>query len=209
MTFYERLTELRKETGKTQADITNDLGINKNTFAGWKRGVIPLQSTQQLLARYFGVSIDYLMGNTNNPIPHSETVGTYIPYEKRGLRPVIGLASAGTGVIAEEMIVGWEAVEDEYDNDNYFWLEVSGNSMAPKIDNGDRVLIQRDAEIESGCVAVVVVDGVEGFLKQVEFGENSISLRSFNPYYPDMEFVGADQKRLHFIGRVREMKRRF
>ena len=209
MTFYERLTELRKETGKTQADITNDLGINKNTFAGWKRGVIPLQSTQQLLARYFGVSIDYLMGNTNNPIPHTETVGTYIPYEKRGLRPVIGLASAGTGVIAEEMIVGWEAVEDEYDNDNCFWLEVSGNSMAPKIDNGDRVLIQRDAEIESGCIAVVVVDGVEGFLKQVEFGENSTSLHSFNPYYPDMEFVGADQKRLHFIGRVREMKRRF
>lgn len=209
MTFYERLTELRKETGKTQADITNDLGINKNTFAGWKRGVIPLQSTQQLLARYFGVSVDYLMGKTNNPIPHTETVGTYIPYEKRGLRPVIGLASAGTGVIAEEMIVGWEPVEKEYDNDNYFWLEVSGNSMAPKIDNGDRVLIQRDAEIESGCIAVVVVDGVEGFLKQVEFGENSTSLHSFNPYYPDMEFVGADQKRLHFIGRVREMKRRF
>lgn len=209
MTFYERLTELRKETGKTQADITNDLGINKNTFAGWKRGVIPLQSTQQLLARYFGVSIDYLMGNTNNPIPHSETVGTYIPYEKRGLRPVIGLASAGTGVIAEEMIVGWEAVEDEYDNDNCFWLEVSGNSMAPKIDNGDRVLVQRDAEIESGCIAVVVVDGVEGFLKQVEFGENSTTLHSFNPYYPDMKFEGAGQKRLHFIGRVREMKRRF
>ena len=149
------------------------------------------------------------MGKTNNPIPNTEMVGTYIPYEKRGLRPVIGLASAGTGVIAEEMIIGWEAVEDEYDNDNCFWLEVSGNSMAPKIDNGDRVLIQRDAEIESGCIAVVVVDGTEGFLKQVEFGEDSTSLHSFNPYYPDMEFVGADQKRLHFIGRVREMKRRF
>ena len=149
------------------------------------------------------------MGKTNNPIPNKETVGTYIPYEKQGLRPVIGLASAGTGVIAEEMIVGWETVDDEYDNDNCFWLEVSGNSMAPKIDNGDRVLIQRDAEIESGCIAVVVVDGTDGFLKQVEFGENSTSLHSFNPYYPDMEFVDADQKRLHFVGRVREMKRRF
>lgn len=113
-------------------------------------------------------------------------------------------------IITEKvMIIGWEAVEDEYDNDNCFWLEVSGNSMAPKIDNGDRVLIQRDAEIESGCIAVVVVDGTEGFLKQVEFGENSTSLHSFNPYYPDMEFVDADQKRLHFVGRVREMKRRF
>lgn len=208
MTFYERLTELRREKGVTQKQIQEELNLGKNSFGDWKKGIIPIRSTQQLLAKYFGVSIDYLMGKTNNPIPNTETVGTYIPYEKRGLRP-IGLASAGTGVIAEEMIVGWEAVEDKYDNDNYFWLEVSGNSMAPKIDNGDRVLIQRDAEIESGCIAVVVVDGVEGFLKQVEFGENSTSLHSFNPYYPDMEFVGTDQKRLHFIGRVREMKRRF
>lgn len=209
MTFYERLTELRREKGLTQKQIIDELDLGKNSFGDWKKGIIPVRSTQQLLAKYFGVSVDYLMGKTNNPIPNTETVGTYIPYEKRGLRPVISLASAGTGVIAEEMIVGWEAVEDEYDNDNYFWLEVSGNSMAPKIDNGDRVLIQRDAKIESGCIAVAVVDGTEGFLKQVEFGENSTSLHSFNPYYPDMEFVDADQKRLHFIGRVREMKRRF
>ena len=209
MTFYERLTELRKEKGLTQKQIVDELDLGKNSFGDWKRGIIPVRSTQQLLAKYFGVSVDYLMGKTNNPIPNTETVGTYIPYEQRGLRPVIGLASAGTGVIAEEMIVGWETVEDEYDNDNCFWLEVSGNSMAPKIDNGDRVLIQRDAEIESGCIAVVVVDGTDGFLKQVEFGENSTSLHSFNPYYPDMEFVDADQKRLHFVDRVREMKRRF
>lgn len=209
MTFYERLTELRKEKGLTQKQIVDELNLGKNSFGEWKKGTIPVRSTQQLLAKYFGVSVDYLMGKTNNPIPNTETVGTYIPYEQRGLRPVIGLASAGTGVIAEEMIVGWETVEDEYDNDNCFWLEVSGNSMAPKIDNGDRVLIQRDAEIESGCIAVVVVDGTDGFLKQVEFGENSTSLHSFNPYYPDMEFVDADQKRLHFVGRVREMKRRF
>lgn len=209
MTFIDRVTELRKEKGVSEKQVLLDCGLSKNSFGNWKKNIIPMPATQQLLAKYFGVSVDYLMGKTNNPIPNTETVGTYIPYEKRGLRPVIGLASAGTGVIAEEMIVGWEAVEDEYDNDNCFWLEVSGNSMAPKIDNGDRVLIQRDAEIESGCIAVVVVDGVEGFLKQVEFGENSTSLHSFNPYYPDMEFVGADQKRLHFIGRVREMKRRF
>lgn len=209
MTFIDRITELRKEKGVSEKQVLLDCGLSKNSFGNWKKNIIPMPATQQLLAKYFGVSVDYLMGKTNNPIPNTETVGTYIPYEKRGLRPVIGLASAGTGVIAEEMIVGWEAVEDEYDNDNCFWLEVSGNSMAPKIDNGDRVLIQRDAEIESGCIAVVVVDGVEGFLKQVEFGENSTSLHSFNPYYPDMEFVGADQKRLHFIGRVREMKRRF
>lgn len=209
MTFYERLSELRKEKGVTQKQITDELDLGKNSFGDWKKGITPLRSTQQLLAKYFGVSVDYLMGKTNNPIPNPETVGGYIPYEKRGVRPVIGLASAGTGVIAEEMIIDWETVENEFDNNDYFWLEVSGDSMSPRIDNGDRVLIQRNAEIENGSVAVIIVDGVEGFLKQVVFGKNSITLRSFNPYYPDMEFKDAEQKRLHFIGRVREMKRRF
>ena len=209
MTFYERLTELRREKGVTQKQIQEELDLGKNSFGDWKKDIIPIRSTQQLLAKYFGVSVDYLMGNTDNPIPNADKLGTFIPYEKRGMRPVIGLASAGTGVIAQEMIVGWEAVEDEYDNDSCFWLEVSGNSMSPKIDNGDRVLVQRDTEIENGCVAVVTVDGVDGFLKQIDFGENCTTLHSFNPYYPDMIFREGDQKRLHFVGRVREMKRRF
>ena len=59
----------------------------KILLGDWKKGTIPVRSTQQLLAKYFGVSVDYLMGKTNNPIPNTETVGTYIPYEKRGLRP--------------------------------------------------------------------------------------------------------------------------
>ena len=79
MTFYERLTELRKEKVLTQKQIVDELDLGKNSFGDWKRGIIPVRSTQQLLAKYFGVSVDYLMGKTNNPIPNTEKVGTYIP----------------------------------------------------------------------------------------------------------------------------------
>lgn len=209
MTFFERLTELRTTRGLKQNQILSDLGLAKNSFGDWKKGVAPVRSTQNALAKYFGVSVEYLMGETDNPVPHSEQIERYLPYEKRGLRPVIGWASAGTGVIAEEIIIDWEQVDDEYDNDNCFWLEVAGDSMSPKIDNGDRVLVQRDAEIENGNIVVVVVDGTEGYLKQLKMGDNNITLHSINPYYPDMVFPSADEKRLHFIGRVREMKRKF
>lgn len=209
MTFYDRLTLLRKEKGVTQQSMAEQLGISKNSFLKWKKGIIPLPSTQTLLAAYFGVSKDYLMGKTDNPVPHTEQIGTYLPYEKRGLRPVIGWASAGTGVIAEEMIIDWEQVDDEYDNENCFWLEVAGDSMSPAIDNGDRVLVQKDADIENGNIVVVVVDGTEGYLKQLKLTNESIILHSVNPYYPDMIFDVTEEKRLHFIGRVREMKRKF
>lgn len=65
MTFYDRLTELRKEKGITQKKLTEELNLGKNSFGDWKKGIIPLRSTQQFLAQYFGVSIDYLMGYTD------------------------------------------------------------------------------------------------------------------------------------------------
>lgn len=65
MTFYERFTQLRKEKGVTQLDIHHALGVNKNSFANWKKGTMPLQSTQVLLANYFGVTVDYLLGKTD------------------------------------------------------------------------------------------------------------------------------------------------
>lgn len=209
MNFIERATELRKEKGISEKQVLSDCGLGKNSFVNWKKGVIPVASTQQVLAKYFGVSVEYLMGKTDNPIPDTEQIRNYQPYTKRGLRPVIGWASAGTGVIAEEMIIDWERVDNEYDNENCFWLEVAGDSMSPKIDNGDRVLVQRDTDIESGHIVVVVVDGTDGYLKQLEVKEDSIVLHSINPYYPDMVFENTDKKRLHFIGRVREMKRKF
>lgn len=65
MTFFERVTSLREEKGVTQIQMAADLGLNKNTFGKWKQGAIPLRSTQQLLAQYFGVSVEYLLGKTD------------------------------------------------------------------------------------------------------------------------------------------------
>ena len=109
MEFIDRITALRKEKGVTEKQVLLDCGLSKNSFGNWKKGIIPVAATQTILARYFGVSVDYLMGKTNNPVPHSEQIKNYLPYEKRGSRPIIGMASAGTGIIAEEMILGWQS----------------------------------------------------------------------------------------------------
>lgn len=207
MTFYERLTALRKEKGINQKQVQEELGLGKNAFGDWKRGVVPQSATQQVLAQYFGVSVDYLMGKTNNPLPHSDQIKAYLPYEKRGMRPVIGLASAGVGVIAEEMILGWQYVDDEFDNENCFWIKISGDSMSPKIDDGDLVLIQRDTDIEDGDIIVAVVDQQEGYIKQVHISGSKVVLHSFNPYYPDIIFEGNEIQRVRFIGKAREVKR--
>lgn len=208
MDFFERLTELRKAKGVTQKQITEDLNLGKNSFTGWREGVRPNSSTQKVLADYFGVSVDYLMGKTDNrSILIGGQIAACYPYEKRGLRPVVGIASAGNGIFVQENILGYAPVDAKFNNENFFWLEVSGDSMSPKIDNGDLVLIQKDGEIDNGCLAIAIVDDTDGFLKQIYASGNSVTLHSFNPYYPDRVFRGKEQARLRFVGRARKVER--
>ncbi len=207
MNFIERITALRQAKGVTEKQVLSDCGLNKNCFTNWKKGMIPVTSAQRVLASYFGVTVDYLMGKTNKPVPQSDQIKDYLPYEKRGMRPIIGMASAGTGVIVEEMVLGWQSVDDQYDSEEFFWLRIAGDSMSPKIDDGDLILVQRDAEIKSGHIVVALIDGTDGLVKKLELGEDEIVLHSFNPYYPDLVFRGKDTERVCFIGRARKIER--
>lgn len=122
--------------------------------------------------------------------------------------PVYGDVSAGIGCNAEQHIIGWEVAGDEYDEDEYFYLLVEGDSMSPEIKNGDYVLVHSQDVIENGQIAVVVVDG-EGLVKKIEMGEDHITLISINPYYPPRVFKEYDMNRVHIIGRVCEAKRKY
>lgn len=164
----------------------------------------------KIIATNLDTTVAYLLGETDDPNFHLSSVGmTVLPYEKRGMRPVFGHASAGLGVLAEQESMGYEPVAPDYDTEDYFWLKVAGDSMSPKIDDGDLVLVNREAPVESGIIMVVIVDDTEGFIKKVCVNEDTVTLISFNPYYPPMVFGGAEMARLRFIGKVVEQKRKF
>ena len=155
-------------------------------------------------------TIEYLKGETDDPAFHCESVGLNVtPYVKQGERPIVGHASAGLGVIAEQEILGYAKVDDEYDTEEYFWLQVDGDSMSPVIDDHDLVLVEKDAPLESNVIMVVVVDDDDGFVKKVYVDDDTITLFSYNPAYRPMVFGGSDIAKLRFIGRVVELKRKF
>ena len=66
MTFIERTTDLRKERNLTEKQVLLDCGLNKNSFGIWKQGRLPVSATRKILADYFGVSVEYLMGETDD-----------------------------------------------------------------------------------------------------------------------------------------------
>lgn len=66
MEFSERLKNLRKQAHLTQVDVAEKLGISQPAYASWERGVKrPTQENLVKIAQILNVSIDYLVGNSD------------------------------------------------------------------------------------------------------------------------------------------------
>ena len=210
MEFFERVEELRKSKGISRKQMLEECGINKNAYSYWgKEGYTPGRLTLVSLAKYFNVTVEQLLGGGDMSSAPSKLIanGEVKPYTPRPVRPVVGITSAGKGTFAEECILGYMPVDEKYNTDDFFWLKVSGDSMSPKIDDGDLVLIQRGAEITNNSIAVAMVDKSETFLKQVYLFGDSIVLHSINPQYEDMSFKASNRHTVEFIGKARKVER--
>lgn len=77
--FAERLRELRKSRGKTQQDLADLLNIRRSTYGEYERGVIlPPTDKIQVLANYFNVTVDWLIGKEETKEDVSKTLNTLL-----------------------------------------------------------------------------------------------------------------------------------
>ena len=81
--------------------------------------------------------------------------------------------------------------------------------MDPDIKDGDLVLVHIQPQVESGELAVVIIDGEEGTLKKYMRKDNAIILQSFNRAYPPRVFVGEEMNIVRVAGKVIESKRKW
>lgn len=70
MIVAERIKMLRQDQDKTQKEIADILGTTRSAYSNYENEVsqIPLDILSAL-ADYYHVSVDYLLGRTNNPAP--------------------------------------------------------------------------------------------------------------------------------------------
>ena len=68
---YERIKELRLENHLTQKELSEKLNITERKYSFIERGEQVLQTNIILkLVKYYNVSVDYLLGLTDNPKPY-------------------------------------------------------------------------------------------------------------------------------------------
>lgn len=197
------LKEYRNELGISLDELGKLTGIPKSTLSRYENN--PNQKMD--------IKIVYEVAKTlkipKSVIEKSFFEDMFWEEESNARLPIVGRVCAGNGTVAQEEIIGYETVESKYGRDEYFCLQVKGNSMSPKIDNGDIVLVKKQDYVENGELAIVIVDNEDGLIKKVEYSKDCLKLISFNLYYPERIFEKYEMDRVKIIGKVIESKRKW
>lgn len=201
------LKELRENKGLTQSELAKILSVSPSSIGMYEQGRRePDSETLRKLSSFFNVTIDYLLGNSN------QKKEVTFPLGATHRVPIIGTVRCGPGGLAYEHIDGYMMIDESYNPAEIRGFRAEGDSMiGDGIYDGDLCLIRLQPEVENGDIAVVVIDGEEGCLKHVTIDkENSvIVLSSSNPAYPQRVFTGPDTNDICIVGKLIEVHRKF
>ena len=186
--FWQNFVRLCEEKGIKPTPAAAEMGFPSASVVKWKRGTIPRGTTHQKIADYFNVTVNDLLSDTP-PAPSKL-------HREEGVKiPVLSTVGAGTPLEAintfdQDDPDSWEEISQlEASRGTFFALRIRGNSMTPRIRHGDIVIVQMAEEYEDGDIVVALVNGDEGVCKQLEYRDDGIALKSFNPDYPPMIFT--------------------
>ena len=86
MEFAERLKTLRKQVKLTQAQIAEKLDISQQAYDSWERGAKkPTQENLVKIAQVLNVSIDYLVGNSEEKTDELDNIELLFRMNSKGL----------------------------------------------------------------------------------------------------------------------------
>ena len=200
----DRIKRRRRELGLSYQELADCTGISKSTLQRYETGSIKSIPLDKLDSLAKGLQTDalFIMGKSEPNNAEFINNGIY-------RIPVFDSVSAGFGAYADSRAVCYipTYIEHPGEKDDFLWINVRGDSMAPTIEDGDRILVKRRDSVDNGSVAVVMV-GDEAFVKKIRYGRGWVELHSINPYYPVRRFDGADADDVRVVGAVIEASKR-
>ena len=206
--FQNILKSLRVAKGLTQDELSKQLNISRSTIGMYEKGARePDFESLELIADYFNVDTDYLLGRTVKT--------TYIPSSalRKGVSiNVLGRVAAGIPIDAIEEVIDTEEITEEMaKTGEFFGLKIKGNSMEPRIYENDVVIVRQQNDAESGDVVIATINGDEATCKRLRKYRDGIELISNNPSYEPMFFSNEEilSKPVRIIGKVVELRGKF
>ena len=190
----KRLWRARKNKKMSREQLARKLEISANSLYNYEKGMqIPTANVLKKIAAALDVSVDYLLGNTDDPTPPKRIeIKDKINIQEDmvafvGRIPILGRVAAGKPVPAIQEALGWMDVPEPYRKLGIdFALVINGDSMSPRLNRGDLALVHMQSTAENGEIAIVIINGNDGVCKQFFKKETSVVLHSINPEYDDI-----------------------
>jgi repressor LexA len=213
----DRIRQRRIAMNLTLLELANRLGVREATVQRYESGAIKniKYETVMKMAASLDCAPEYLMGWASDP----EGKNFVSIDEEKAIRiPVYGSIAAGIPLEANEDIE--EYVNIYYPNakrEEYIALRIKGDSMEPRMCDGDIVIIHLQSTVEDGQIAAVRIndprtDCCDATCKKIKHTcDGGVMLVSNNPSYEPMYFSKKDMqdKGLEVIGRVVESRARY
>lgn len=178
---FEKLLEMHKTTVYR---VSKETKISASTLTDWKYGrSAPKADKLKRIADYFGVGINYFLDET--------PASSLSPY--RGVRiPIIGEIRAGSPIITDETLIGYDFAEVN-DADDYFFLTIRGDSMKNiGMLEGSLVLFKKQSFAENGEIVACLVGGDSATVKRFYKDKRGVRLVPENEDYEPIKLLPED-----------------
>lgn len=197
MTIGERIKKIRQEMNMSQVELAEKIGVSKQTLFKYENGIITNIPSDKIeaIARVTGSEPAEIMGWEEKPTANSRQI------------PVYGRVAAGIPIEAVENIIDWEEIPADWKGE-YGCLTINGDSMSPRILDGDRVVVRIQDDAESGDIVIAIINGHDGVCKKLIKQTDGIVLQSLNPAYEPMYFSKKSQESVpvRIWGKVVELR---
>lgn len=200
MSIAENIKKIRLEHGLSQTELGKIAGVSDKAVSTWELGTkIPRMGAVEKMANYFGIPKSAIVDDapaatTSRPIPPG-----FQPMPEMDCVPLVGRIACGTPITAEENVEQMVCVPSRWHST--FTLTCKGDSMEPRIHDGDLVAIRSQPEVENGEIAAVRI-GEEATLKHVYLHENFIELRPENPAFSSIILSREDMNAVVIEGKA-------
>lgn len=197
MELKDIILAYKEKSGKSDAEIAREVGVDRSTVTRWSRGIVRKVS-KEVMER-----LSTLLGYNIEPLLKGMDITMHMP--------ILGYVKGGYNLFAEENYLGEEDATLSEKRTADYYLKVEGNSMnGIGIMDGSLVLVQQRDHLENGDIGVVMV-GDEVTVKRVIFKKDMLILEAANPDVENRYFTAKEVKDLpvKIIGKVISVKTYF
>lgn len=205
----KRIQKALEIRGIKQVDLCKMTGIPKSAMSQYIKGNFePKQDRVYSISKALQTSEAWIMGyDVPFELDKIESNATILP-DNVYMIPLYESVSAGFGAYANDCVIDYIPLPlaSESEANETLCIKVSGDSMYPKIEDGDKIVVRKQSSVDSGSVGVFLIDD-EAVVKKVVYtqGEDWLELHSFNPEYKTRRFEGSDVERVQVLGLVKNV----